>query len=212
MHIRDLVILFVTAAAACASNPDPRARSIRAVAHDGHGGWIKVTTKQGPAISGELISVDASGLHILTGPQQSVLVFLPKTKIESAKLWAWETQPGGLALWGLAGTVSTISHGFFLIFSAPIWIVTTTITASVESRASQLEYPDDGWDKFSIWARFPQGMPPGVTGSDLVRQNRSPPGPPAQPGPPAPPAPPAQPAPSPPPPVSAPPALPPPTA
>lgn len=66
------------------------------------------------------------------------------------------------------------------MISAPIWLITTAITASVQARAPLLRYPDDGWDKLAIWARFPQGTPPGVYAGDLVQQRR-PPAPPAVP-------------------------------
>jgi len=174
MRIRDLVIAFVAAAAACASNPDPRARSIEFVQRDGHGGWIVVDMRGGAELSGELISVEPTGLQVLTLTPRLGLAFVPKASIESATLWSWETEHGRPLAWGVVGAASTISHGVFLVFSFPIWVLTSTITSGIESRASQLEFPGDGWDKFSIWARFPQGLPAGLTEADLLRQNRAP--------------------------------------
>lgn len=175
MPIRDLVIAFVAAATACASNPDPRPRSIEFVQRDGHGGWIVVGMRGGAELSGELISVETAGLQVLTLTPRLALMFVPKANIAAATLWPWETEHGSVLVWGGVGAVSTISHGYFLIFSFPIWVLTSTITAGIESRASQLEYPGDGWDKFSIWARFPQGLPAGLTEADMLRQNRAPP-------------------------------------
>jgi hypothetical protein len=176
MPIRELVMAFVVAAAtACASNPDPRARSIAAVQRDGHGGWIEITTSSAQPIAGELIAVELQAIRVLAVMPRPGLVVVSKAEIRSAKLWAWETEHPRFLAWGSAGAVSTASHGFLLAFTFPIWLLTTTLTASFESRASQLEYPDDGWDKFSIWARFPQGLPSGVRDSDLIHQDRSPP-------------------------------------
>ena len=173
MPIRDLVIAFVAAATACASNPDPRARSIEFVQRDGHGGWIIVEIRGGAELSGELISVEPAGLQVLTLAPRLGLAFVPKANIMSATLWPWETEHGSVLVWGGLGGLSTISHGAWLLLSFPIWVLTSTITASIESRASQLEYPGDGWDKFSIWARFPQGLPAGLAEGDVLRQNRS---------------------------------------
>jgi len=177
MPIRDLVIAFVAAATACASNPDPRPRSIEFVQRDGHGGWIVVELRGGAELSGELISVETAGLQVLTLTPRLGLAFVPKANIVSATLWPWETEYGRPLVWGGLGAASTISHGFLLVLSAPIWVLTATITAGIESRASQLEYPGDGWDQFSIWARFPQGLPAGLTEGDVLRQNRAPPPP-----------------------------------
>ncbi|HMG24646.1 MAG TPA: hypothetical protein VK607_25090 [Kofleriaceae bacterium] len=181
MPARDLVLAL--AATGCAFNPDPRTRPIDKVALDGHGGWIVVTRRSGAETAGELIAVDPDAIRVLT---PAALVAIERPAIVRARLWAWDAEHGGYALWGTAGTLSTVSHGFFLILSAPVWVLTTTITSSVESRASIVDYPDHGWDKLAVWARFPQGMPPGLHGNDLVRQRRPPPGPPAPPPPPPP--------------------------
>lgn len=178
MHIRDLVMAVAAAATACATNPDPRGRSIEAVQRDGHGGWIEIITGSDLPIAGELISIDPDGLRVLAVTPQPGLVFVSRARIRSAKLWAWETEHGDIVLWGVAGSLSTASHGFLLVFTFPIWVLTTTVVASIESRASQIEYPDDGWDKFAIWARFPQGVPSGLRDRDLMHQDRSPPPPP----------------------------------
>jgi hypothetical protein len=171
MPIRSLLALLV-AATACVSNPDVRPRTIEGIVRDGRGGWIVVTQRNGAQIDGELIAVDPGDVRVLTA---TGLVSIAKPAVETARLWAWQTQPGSIAVWGTAGTLSTISHGYWLVFSAPIWLLATTIVASVESRSSIVDYPDDGWDKLSRWARFPQGLPAGLTGRDLFHQDRAPP-------------------------------------
>ena len=168
MPIRSLLVLGF-AATACVSNPDVRPRSVEDVVRDGHGGWIVVTLRTGPQIAGELIAVDPGDIRVLTA---TGLVSIAKPAVATARLWAWQTQYGYIALWGTAGTLSTLSHGFVLVLSAPVWILTTAITASVESGSSIVDYPDAGWDKLSLWARFPQGLPAGVTARDLVHQSR----------------------------------------
>ncbi|HEX7839319.1 MAG TPA: hypothetical protein VF469_17700, partial [Kofleriaceae bacterium] len=169
MPIRSLLVLLV-AATACVSNPDVRPRTIEGVVRDGRGGWIVVTQRNGAQIDGELIAVDPGDVRVLTA---TGLVLVAKPAVATARLWAWQTEHGVLGLWGTAGMLSTITHGFWLVFSAPIWFLSTTITTSVESRASIVDYPDDGWGKLSPWARFPQGLPAGVTARDLFHQDRA---------------------------------------
>jgi hypothetical protein len=178
MPARSLVL--VLALAACATNPDPRIRPIELVVLDGHGGWIVVTDRHGAEIAGELIAIDPGAVRVLgaTG-----LVSVARSDVASARLWAWEGEHGRVGVWGGLGTLSTISHGYFLLISAPIWLITTGITTAVETYAPIVSYPGDGWDKLAIWARFPQGMPPGVYAGDLVQQHRAPAPPAAAPAP-----------------------------
>jgi hypothetical protein len=172
MPARNLVL--VLALAACAINPDPRTRPIELVARDGHGGWIVVTDLHGTEIAGELIAIDPGAVRVL---DPTGLVSVARSDVASARLWAWDAEHGSVLVWGGLGTLSTISHGFFLLISAPIWMVTTTVTTAVATHAPIVSYPGAGWDKLAIWARFPQGMPPGVFAGDLVQQHRAPPAP-----------------------------------
>lgn len=189
MPIRDLVraLAIAAALAGCAFNPDPRTRPIDTAIRDGRGGWIVITLASGVRLEGELISVDRDAVRVLT---TLGLVPLPQREITAAKLWAWDPKIDGVVVWGSLGTASTVSHGFILIFSAPVWLLTTTVVASIESRHPRLEYPDHGWAELGHWARFPQGLPPGLRGDDLIHQDRAPVGTqPAQHGPPGAPAP-----------------------
>jgi hypothetical protein len=169
MPARNLVL--VLALAACAINPDPRTRPIELVARDGHGGWIVVTDRHGAEIDGELIAIDPGAVRVLgaTG-----LVSVARSDVASARLWAWDAEHGRVLVWGGLGTLSTISHGFFLLISAPIWMLTTALTTGAATYTPVVDYPGDGWDKLAIWARFPQGMPPGTYAGDLVQQRRAP--------------------------------------
>jgi len=181
MHARSIVIAWVAVVLACQS-PDPRVRPLTLVQHDGYGGWISITSAGNRLVAGELIAVDHDTVHVLTLRGGSTLVAVPRASIVRARLWAWSTSSGGVLLWGGLGTASTLSHGYFLLASVPTWLVTTLVSAAVESNAGVFEYPGDDWARLSIWARFPQGLPPGVTERDLVEQARAPSGDPVGPG------------------------------
>ena len=182
MRVRSLVApLLALAIGACATNPDPRPRSIESVPRDGHGGWMVVTGRNGTVLAGELISIEQTGLRLLTHSQEPVLYFVRGPDIAKAKLYPYQTKHGRFGAWGALGTLSTISHGFVLVLSAPIWIISSSVAAASASHAPILSFPGDGWDKFAAWARFPQGLPPGISSTDLVLQTRQPPAPPAPP-------------------------------
>lgn len=167
MRIRDG--LWVVMLSACAINADPRDRPIAQVQRDGHGGWVVVERTAGDRVEGELIAAEPDAMRVLDGKN---LVTVPRWQIARAELWAWETQHGREIAWGAFGGASTITHGYLLIFSLPTWLLTTAVTTAIESKASQLVYPNDSWQALGKWARFPQGLPVGIDAAMLVHQDR----------------------------------------
>lgn len=167
MRARDL--LLIAALCGCVTNPDPREPTVQKMEREGLGGYIVITTREGAVVQGELISVETSVIRVLrlTGGRDA-LTWVAVTDVRSAELYHYEAE-GGLGAWGLLGTLSTISHGFFLVLSAPAWIVSGSIAAGMESRHVINEYPEDDWPVFAMWARFPQGMPPGLDAEALLR-------------------------------------------
>jgi hypothetical protein len=175
-------ILSLVALTACVSNPDPRNATQQQVLRDGHGGWIEIVHANGTTDHGELIAVTPAALIVLT-PSNEVVTD-PIATFTSAELFEYNTEHAKLGVWGGLGALSTVTHGLFLFISAPIWLATTATTEAIQSRASRLTYPDDPWSEFAKWSRFPQGLPPGLTPQDLVRQDRTPKPPPEPPPPP----------------------------
>lgn len=170
MRIHSLVAL---ALAGCLSNPDLRDRSQQRVLRDGHGGWVQITHRDHTLVEGELIAVQPAELVVLEAGV--VLAREPIANVGRAELFEYQTQHQRLTLWGVLGAVSSASHGFFSVFSLPIWFAATVTSAAFESRAAHLTAPGDAWSEFAKWARFPQGLPPGLSAPDLVRQDRRPP-------------------------------------
>jgi hypothetical protein len=60
----------------------------------------------------------------------------------------------------MVGSVTTISHGFFLILTLPMWAGTGTIASVGASESNNLIVPLEDVDALFQFARFPQGMPP----------------------------------------------------
>ena len=152
----------------CAGNPVPQEwrQPARMVQHGPRGGWIRIETMEtsgsapaGPRfVQGELIAVDRAVIHVLTaGGLQSV----PATSVRHATLVAYATPTGAFTAWAIAGGVSTLSHGGFLLFTAPTWAVGGIIAARTEGRAGKLR------EAVARFARFPQGLPAGVDPQSL---------------------------------------------
>jgi hypothetical protein len=154
---------------ACRTDPEPRQPSIESMQRDAFGGTIVVRLRD-RVVSGELLAIDAAQLYVLERGNG-----LPSLVDRSAVMRAelFEYVAGGFTAWGVLGTLSTISHGYLLVLSAPVWLATTIVTNVTESRHMVLGYPEAGWDGFARWARYPQGPPDRLR--ERVRERLSPP-------------------------------------
>lgn len=197
MRSRELVLTaaLLAGATGCLRNLDPSPRSIATVQTDAHGAFAVVSVAGQDAHLGELIAIGPSEVWVLSGDE---LIQTPLQSVSELEIYPYEVSTAGLVGWGLLGTLSTLSHGVWLVFSAPVWILTTTITSVGHSRTARELYVPGDWQALAKWARFPQGLPPGLTATDLLHGRPFPPLPPLPPGaaspppPPSPPSPPSQ--------------------
>jgi hypothetical protein len=107
-----------------------------------------------PALDGELIAADTQSVVLA---QESDVTVVPVRCVTKMTVAAFEPGVGEAVVVGSLGTVSTLSHGFFLVLTAPIWLVTTMSATWAQSGAGTLKDPKQP----AAWARFPQGMPSG---------------------------------------------------
>ena len=105
-------------------------------------------------LDGELIAADGKSVVLAKGGDVTVL---PATCVTRMTVAAFEPGVADTIALGSVGGLSTLSHGFFLVLSAPIWLVTTLGATWAQSGAGTLEKPP----RPAAWARFPQGLPPG---------------------------------------------------
>lgn len=168
---RVLTCVVAAQALACASTTAPSGwlPTPSEAQSEAFGGWMSVEYRAGSRAAyaeGELIAVGPDTVFLL--PAEG-LIAIPMGAIRRATLTAYDAQSGGLAAWTLLGTVSTLSHGVGLIVSAPVWILTGSIATASASRAPRRQYRSEAeaWQEFRKFARFPQGLPPGVQRTSL---------------------------------------------
>ena len=155
---------------ACATNPAPKGwlPAAAEAPRSTRGGWIVLTRSGGGKagrVAGELIAVDEAGFVVLTTTGVAK-VSLPQ--VERARVAGYASAWSELALWDGAGVASTLSHGGFLVFSVPMWLVGTAFMAG-ESKAPLIDYPAKPVAQLRKYARFPQGLPPGLDEALLGR-------------------------------------------
>ena len=132
-----------------------------------YGGWIEIDWSDASGIwksEGELLTLGADAVYLLV--DDVVMAIAPK-QISYAKLTFYSTDIGPIKGWTLLGTLSTISHGFGLALTAPIWILVGSFAAAEVSHRPQLIFPKTPLQEFQKYARFPQGFPPGFEGQAL---------------------------------------------
>jgi hypothetical protein len=77
--------------------------------------------------------------------------------IRSARLVIYDAE--NLGVFVPIGTASTLSNGWYAIFTMPLWIVGGTIAAVARSYEPIYDFPQYPLDKLAPYARFPQGIP-----------------------------------------------------
>jgi hypothetical protein len=159
---------------AASTAPEGWRRSTDDVKRVALGSWTRVENGSSLVADGELIAADGRSFVLAKGGDVTVV---PAACVNRVTVAAFEPGVAEAIAIGSVGGLSTISHGLFLVISAPIWLVTTVGATSVQSWAGRLENPP----KPEVWARFPQGMPAGfleqarrvtVVGADCLLADR----------------------------------------
>jgi hypothetical protein len=164
-----LLLTLASLLSGCASNPAPKTwrPSVSLAQKSTRGGWIRVEpivsgvppTDASP-VEGELIAIDEHAYHVLTaGGLRSV----SRSSTHRITVVAYGTSQGTFAIWAAVGGLSTLSHGAFLVFTAPMWAIAGGIVAVKESSAGLVYDPEHA----RAFARFPQGLPPGLDPAEL---------------------------------------------
>jgi hypothetical protein len=112
-------------------------------------------------VSGEFLAVQGDSVYVLEtdGAVRSIAT----GDIHKARIAFYDRDEGDLALWGLSGTLSTASHGFALIFTAPAWILASSAITGGQTRAPLVDMEEGyDWSEVQQYARYPTGLPPGL--------------------------------------------------
>jgi hypothetical protein len=133
-------------------------------------GAIAVVRLDSSTARGELLAVAPDTLFLIDGEifravgkqdAREVTVFLQEYPLTT----------GAIVGTTLLGTLSTVSNGLGLVITAPLWLITGTVTgiaASADANNGDFRYPDGPWPELGKFARFPQGLPRGVPREQLM--------------------------------------------
>ena len=140
---------------------------------EAYGGWLTIDYEpqndKTIEIRGEYLTSDTSNVYVL----YDSLYIVPKLKITDAVLEIDDKNTSEYDGWTILGTASTLSHGWFLGFTFPMWLATGISASSGESfrdRYSE-DHPDESyWIQIIKYSRFPQGLPDNINLKNLKRK------------------------------------------
>jgi hypothetical protein len=138
-----------------------------AAQQEAFGGWaiIRTAGAVGGQVEGELIAVSADTVWLF---QNAALLAVPAAAILQAQVSGYDSSPGTIVGVAALGVLATLSNGGFLILTAPAWLLTGTLGSHAQARYSRMVAQRAALDALSLYARFPQGMPPGLDRGSLL--------------------------------------------
>ena len=167
---RVALVLMGATGIACVSSPAPVGWLPNAAAarSDVYGAWVVVERDSAAPVEGEFLAVDRDTVFVLG--LDGTIRRVPTAAAARSTLALYDSQARAVALAAALGTVSTLSHGFVLLLSAPVWMTAGTIAAARQSRAPIVRIARGGtWEPVRRHARFPAGMPPALPPTLPVR-------------------------------------------
>jgi hypothetical protein len=128
-----------------------------------YGSHISINYITGDKINGELIAINKEEMVVLMGTDNKNnkrCVSFPLTEIKSFRLAYASPKNYG---WTIPTfTLFTIAHGYFFLLTAPINLITTIAVTTSGENAFVYSNKNMTYDKMKMFARFPQGLPPGI--------------------------------------------------
>ncbi|WP_029036928.1 hypothetical protein [Salinimicrobium xinjiangense] len=129
------------------------------------GSFVIIDLTEGSDIEGELIAVDDTALIVLSKEDENRIQSVPIARIKGFKLMYAQPKNYG---WTIpVSALATLSHGFLLVFTAPVNII---VTSGVTARGANAFTYNDGditMEEIKMFARFPQGLPPDIEVANL---------------------------------------------
>lgn len=166
---RIALVALLAAAHGCASHPAPPRwlADARETANSGWGGWIRltVTTDSGRKIvGGELIAAHDDSIFVMA-PGDSLRA-IPHAALWKAELVEFDPRQGDVQMLAFLGVLSTLSHGWYSVLSAPIWMIAGASVTRVAVNEAMTK--STVATALRPHARFPQGIPPTLDRTTLL--------------------------------------------
>lgn len=135
------------------------------ISEDVYGAWITLRlddTDDYYFLGGEFIGYEQKTVLLLN---ENGLSKIAIEDIKEAIIDLYKRETSSLTWWTLGGCVASVTHGWFLIISMPVWLVSGIINSAIASHSGRFaeENPDDDWfEAVKRYSRFPGGIPKNI--------------------------------------------------
>jgi len=164
-----IISLIITAALICSScSTAAFLPTTSRIVDNQYGSYIDVQLIDTRSLKGELIAVTPNVLYVLRNDEDSER--LDSATLDQIKNFSIRYAKSKVANYGWMIPVSaaiTLTHGFFLLLSMPINLITTSIVTITAGDSYVIKKKDISWYNLNKFARFPQGIPDNVRLEDI---------------------------------------------
>jgi hypothetical protein len=115
-------------------------------------------------LAGELIAITEDSVFVAATTFYGRDAFhgVALANVRRARLNAYRSNAAAMGGLVALGAVSTISNGYFLGLTMPMWIIGGSGATGARSFEPIVEYPRREWTLLAPFARYPQGLPAGI--------------------------------------------------
>ena len=129
-----------------------------------YGSYIVIYQKTGVPVKGELLAIDNNKLIVLLSSfGVNNHISIPVNDIRKFTLHYAQPKNYGWAI--PVYTIATLTHGFYAALTLPVNLIVTISVAGV--KAFTYNNKNISLQNIKMFARFPQGLPPGVELSEI---------------------------------------------
>ena len=126
-----------------------------------YGSYIVIKPIEKKPVKGELIAVDYNAIVVLIDSAEYKKVTMVPLKQVSSFSLKFATPPK--YVWSIPIlALTTISHGYYAVFSAPINIISTLLVTASGINAFTYDDKEITYEQLRMFARYPQGIPSAI--------------------------------------------------
>jgi hypothetical protein len=140
------------------SEGTPTTAAIEDVPVKGFAVVVEPRRGRGDDVKGELLAADERGVWVLTDEGTR---FVPREAIEEVRVNVYSNLGWVTLAWTVTGALSTASHGFFLVLTAPAWGALGGGITGAEFAKGKAHAWSNQTPYLYQFARFPAGLPAG---------------------------------------------------
>lgn len=143
---------------------------VKKVPVKGFGVHIVYRQKNLSSVDGELLAVGPDFLYVMMKKEK--IFRAPRRWVRAVHIWLYRSPWGGLLGWTGLGAAASISHGGFMMFTIPTWILASAIITPLVAYEGRLKFTQKTLGKLFQYARFPAGIPKGFYAAHMCRTKK----------------------------------------